>query len=142
MLLIALLVAMAAACTSAGSGSSGTSVRMVPATATAGTGASDAKLCGTPPCMRFISRSDTKTIARTVANHPLASTIVVHLVGTILCGGVLCLLGEGAGLAYIGSQAKAAVAAHECLRVSILPAGRQWQLVGVAPSDQSPYCTD
>jgi hypothetical protein len=109
---------------------------------TGGTASSDTKVCGTPPCMRFVSRSETQTIADTVGAHPFLSSVATHLVVGLLCGGILCLLGEGVGVAYVGETAKHAAAAHECLRVSILPNGHEWRLVDVTASNQSPYCTD
>jgi hypothetical protein len=99
------------------------------------------KLCGTPPCMRFLSRSETRTLQDTFTNHPIASAVAVHVVGTLLCGGVLCLLGEGVGLVYVERETKAAAAANECLRVRILPSGAEWKVVDLAPSNESPYCT-
>ena len=106
------------------------------------TASSDTKVCGTPPCMRFVSRSETKTIAETFGDHPFLSSVAMHVVVSLLCGGILCLLGEGVSVAYVGDAAKHAAAAHECLRVRILPNGHEWHLVDVTASNQSPYCTD
>jgi hypothetical protein len=104
--------------------------------------ASDTQICGTPPCMRFVSRSETKTVADTVSAHPILSAVVLHGVGLLLCGGILCVFGEGVSLAYVGREAGIAAKAHECLRVRILPSGQEWRLVDISPSNQSPYCTD
>jgi hypothetical protein len=106
------------------------------------TAASDTKVCGTPPCMRYVSRSDTKKIADTVGAHPYISGVALHLVVGLLCGGILCILGEGVSVGYVADAAKHAAADHQCLRVRILPNGREWHLVDVAASNQSPYCTD
>jgi hypothetical protein len=92
--------------------------------------------------MRYVSRGDTRTIASTIGAHPLISGVAMHLVVGLLCGGILCLLGEGISVTYVGDAAKHAADAHECLRVRILPNGREWHLVDVMPSNQSPDCTD
>jgi predicted RNA-binding Zn ribbon-like protein len=144
---LALLLFATAACKSsssnADSGSPKPAGAGVTATSTAaGTASSDTRICGTPPCMRFVSRSETKTVADTAGAHPLLSAVALHVVVGLLCGGILCVLGEGVGVSYIGDAAKQAVANHECLRVRILPNGREWHLVDVTPSNQSPYCTD
>jgi hypothetical protein len=116
-----------------------------PTTAPAGQQAASpdtTRLCGTPPCMRFASRSETRTLEDTLTNHPIVSAVAVHVVGSLLCGGILCLLGEGTGLVYIEHETKAAVAANECLKVAVLPSGAEWKIVSIKASDESPYCKD
>ena len=146
--MLALLVLLTSACrsTAASSGAQQVNPAQVhhaaPATTAPSGAASDTQICGTPPCMRFVSRSETKTVADTVSAHPLLSAVVLHGVGLLLCGGILCVLGEGVSLAYVGKEADIASKAHECLRVRILPNGQEWRLVDIAPSNQSPYCTD
>jgi hypothetical protein len=147
--ILALLLFTTAACKSTSSSADGSNPKPAGVAATStvansaqGTASSDTKICGTPPCMRFVSRSETKTVADTAGAHPLLSSVALHLVVGLLCGGILCVLGEGVGVSYIGEAAKQATANHECLRVRILPNGREWHLVDVTPSNQSPYCTD
>lgn len=140
--LLALLLVASAGCRSTGAQSDGSGDRGAVAAAPNPSADSDTKLCGTPPCMRFVSRSQTKTIADTVGAHPFLSSVAMHAVVGLLCGGILCLLGEGVSVAYVGDAAKHAAAAHACLRVRILPDGHEWHLVDVAGSNQSPYCTD
>ncbi len=149
LLLAAVLALLLLACAGCQSSSGGTARADRPAAAApAGsssaktTASSDTKICGTPPCMRFVSRSDTKKIADTVGAHPFVSGVALHLVVGLLCGGILCILGEGVSVGYVADAAKNASADHQCLRVRILPNGREWHLVDVAPSNQSPYCTD
>ena len=60
----------------------------------------------------------------------------------VLCGGILCLLGEGVSLDYVGHAAKDAAAQHACMRVNILSDADKWKLVSITTSNQSPYCTD
>lgn len=156
-LLAVLVLALAAGCRSTGdsSGSAGaaanqqaTSQMATSQTATTAPAGQQAatpdttKLCGTPPCMRFASRSQTRMLEDTLTNHPVVSAVAVHVVGSLLCGGILCLLGEGAGLVYIERETKAAVAADECLKVAILPSGAEWKIVSVKASDEAPYCKD
>ncbi|GAA2025393.1 hypothetical protein GCM10009839_24360 [Catenulispora yoronensis] len=100
------------------------------------------KLCGAPPCVRFMSRSDTKSLADTLKNHPLASTIAVHLALGMLCGGILCLLGEGVSMPFVEKKASEAADQHGCLKVSILPNKDKFSLMSITSSNESPYCTD
>ena len=140
---LALLLFAAASCKSTGSSADGSPQQPAGAGVTAtSTADSDTKICGTPPCMRFVSRGDTQKIADTAGAHPLVSSLALHLVVGLLCGGILCILGEGVGVSYVGETAKTAAKDHECLRVRILPSGKEWHLVDVVPSNQSPYCTD
>lgn len=98
------------------------------------------KLCGTPPCVRFMSRGDTKSLAGTLKDHPLASTVAVHLALGVLCGGILCLLGEGVSMPFVEKKASEAADQHACLKVSILPDKDKFSLMNIAASNESPYC--
>ena len=100
------------------------------------------RLCGKPPCMRFVSRGETRTLEDTFTNHPIVSAVAVHVVGSLLCGGILCLLGEGAGLGYVEHETMIASGKHECLKVDILPSGAEWKIIDIQASDESPYCKD
>ena len=146
-LILTVLLLFAAGCkstadssSSSGSGSSGgTSAVAAPSAPTTG----DAqKICGAPPCVRYISRSSTSTLATTVADHPILSTVALHAAVMVLCGGILCLLGEGVSLDYVAHAAKDAANQHACLKVNILSDSDKWKLVSLTPSNQSPYCTD
>lgn len=148
-LILTLLLVFAAACRStadSGSSSSGSSggmsvVASASASSSPATGEAQ-KICGAPPCVRFISRGDTRTLATTIADHPVLSTVALHAAVMVLCGGILCLLGEGVSLDYVGHAAKDAAAQHACMRVNILSDSEKWKLVSVTTSSQSPYCTD
>src|SRR4051812_28216697 len=101
-LIVAMLVLVATGCqstggadASSGSGGGNGGARAAAPGAPSSASKSSEKLCGTPPCVRFLSRGDTKSLADTLNDHPLASTIAVHLALGVLCGGILCLLGEG-----------------------------------------------
>ena len=100
------------------------------------------RLCGKPPCMRFVSRGETKNLQDTFTNHPIISAVAVHLVGSMLCGGILCLLGEGVGLGYVEHETKIAAGKDECLKVNILPSGAEWKIIDIEASDESLYCKD
>lgn len=148
-LLTAFTLVFATGCQSTASGNAVGSAAANPASAPAGaqntaqtTAPDTTKLCGTPPCMRFVSRSETNTLEDTFTNHPIISAVAVHVVGSLLCGGILCLLGEGTGLVYIEHETKIAAGAHECLKVNILPSGAEWKVVDIKPSDEAPYCKD
>lgn len=147
-LILALLVVFAAACkstsdsSSSDSGSGGTSA-VASAAPTTASSTEAQKICGTPPCVRFVSRGDTKTLSSTIADHPILSTVALHAAVVVLCGGILCLLGEGVSLDYVGHAAKDAASQHACLKVSILPdSDKKWKLVNLSASNQSPYCKD
>lgn len=150
-LILTLLMVFAAACkstadSSSGSGSSGGSggssggTTVVASSAPAGGDAQ--KVCGAPPCVRFLSRGDTSTLSTTVSDHPILSTVALHAAVMVLCGGILCLLGEGISLDYVAHAAKDAANQHACLKVSILPDNDKWKLMSLSTSNQSPYCTD
>src|ERR1051326_8584773 len=64
-----------------GSGDAPAAVTSGPKTTTANStgSASSEKLCGTPPCVRFMSRGDTKNLSETLTDHPIASTVALHL---------------------------------------------------------------
>lgn len=143
-LVLTLLLLFAAACKStADSSSSGSGTGGSSAVAAASTSNSDTeKICGAPPCVRFVSRGDTKTLSSTIANHPVLSTVALHAAVMVLCGGILCLLGEGVSLDYVGHAAKDAAEHHECLRVNIMADADKWKLVSLRSSNQNPYCTD
>ena len=148
-LILTLLLVFAAACKStADSGSSssgssgGTSVVAASSASSAPTTGEAVKVCGAPPCVRFVSRGNTKTLSTTIADHPVLSTVALHAAVMVLCGGILCLLGEGVSLDYVGHAAKDAAAQHACMRVNILSDADKWKLVSITTSNQSPYCTD
>lgn len=144
-LILALLMLFATACQStadsdSSSGSSG-GTTVVAASSAATTGAAQ-KICGAPPCVRFISRGTTKTLSTTISDHPILSTVALHAAVTVLCGGILCLLGEGVSLDYVAHAAKDAANQHACIRVNILSDDDKWKLVSLTMSNQSPYCKD
>ncbi|WP_194896744.1 hypothetical protein [Catenulispora pinisilvae] len=142
-LILTLLMLFATACKStADSGSSSSSSGGTTAVASSAPSHDATKVCGTPPCERFVSRGDTKTLANTLTDHPILSTVALHAAVVILCGGILCLLGEGVSMEYVNRAAKDATAQHACLMVSILPDSSKWKLVSLSASNQSPYCTD
>ena len=99
-------------------------------------------ICGTPPCDKYLSRGDTRTLDSTISKHPLASAVALHLAVSLVCGAVLCVWGEGFTLAYVQHEAHLAAQNGECLRVHVLPQGHEWQLVQLDATNQSPYCTD
>jgi hypothetical protein len=103
--------------------------------------ASPAATCGTPPCDKYLSRSETRDLDHAVTDHPTVSAIAMHIVVSALCGGILCVWGEGFTFAYVQRETHIAAQNNECLRVHVLPQGRQWQLVSLDGSNQSPYCT-
>ncbi|MBW8804695.1 MAG: hypothetical protein AUG49_08140 [Catenulispora sp. 13_1_20CM_3_70_7] len=127
-----------------GSGGAAAAVVSDPTTAKSQGGSdSTEKLCGTPPCVRYVSRSETKTLSETLTDHPVASTVVLHIALSALCGGILCLLGEGVSLPILAHKANDAAAQHACLKVGILPdKDKKWQLVDITASNQKPNCTD
>ncbi|NUR26766.1 MAG: hypothetical protein HOV83_13145 [Catenulispora sp.] len=147
-LIVALLVLVVTGCQSTGgadaSSGSGGGTGGAQAAAPGGPSTqakSSEKLCGTPPCVRFLSRGDTKTLANTLKDHPLASTIAVHVALSALCGGILCLLGEGVSMPFVEKKAREAADQHACLKVSILPDKDKFSLMNIAASNESPYCT-
>jgi hypothetical protein len=101
---------------------------------------SNAAICGKPPCDRYLSRSDTRTLDKEISGHPVAAAIALHLAVSIVCGGILCVWGEGVTYVYVVRQTHLAAQNGDCLRVHVLPSGRAWQLVSLDASDQSPYC--
>lgn len=133
---------------SPGSGGAAAAVATDPKTSqhsSEGSNSSDSseKLCGTPPCVRYLSRGDTKTLSQTLTDHPVASTIALHVALSMLCGGILCLLGEGVSLPILAHKANDAAAQHACLKVSILPdQDEKWKLVDVTASNAKPGCAD
>lgn len=144
-LVLTLLLLFAAGCKStadsdsSSSGSSGGTTVVASAAPTTGEAQ---KLCGAPPCVRYVSRGDTKTLASTLSDHPVLSTVALHAAVMLMCGGILCLLGEGVSLVYVDHAAKDAASQHACLKVSILPDSDKWKLATLTTSNQSPYCTD
>jgi len=148
-LIVALVLMLATACksTSDSSSTSGSSGGAAVAASTTKASTSESsggteKICGAPPCVRFVSRGDTKTLASTLTDHPILSTVALHVAVTVLCGGILCLLGEGVSLVYVDRAAKDAANQHACLKVSLLKDGDKWRLVSLSTSNQSPYCKD
>jgi len=100
-----------------------------------------AKICGTPPCDKYLSRGTTRTLDKALSGHPIASAIAMHLVISTFCGGILCVWGEGVTFVYTERETHLAAENGACLRVHVLPQGRSWQLVSLDTSNQSPYCT-
>ena len=149
MLLLSIFLVVVAGLTacSAVTGSSTPEQIQAPSQVQASVGAAGANptssvaICGVPPCDKYLSRSDTRTLDSTISNHPLASAVALHLAVGVLCGAVLCIWGEGFTLAYVQHTAHQAAQNGECLRVHILPQGREWQLVQLDATNQSPYCT-
>jgi hypothetical protein len=68
--------------------------------------------------------------------------VALHAAVTVMCGGILCLLGEGVSLDYVAHTAKDAANQHACIRVNILSDHDKWKLVSLTTSNQSPYCKD
>lgn len=104
--------------------------------------ASSTPICGVPPCDRYLSRSETRALNSTITDHPITTAIALHVAVGLVCGAVLCVWGEGFTLAYVQHEAHSAAQNGECLRAQILPKGREWQLVQLDATSQSPYCTD
>jgi len=94
-----------------------------------------------PPCDRYLSRGHTRTLDGAISGHPIASAIALHLVVSTLCGGVLCIWGEGFTFVYVQHAVHQAAQNGQCLRVHVLPQGHGWRLVSIDGSAQSPYCT-
>lgn len=149
-LIVAMLVLLATSCRSTGGadassdpggGSGGGAQAAAPAAPTSASKSSE-RLCGAPPCVRYMSRGDTKSLADTLNNHPLASTIAVHIALGMLCGGILCLLGEGVSMPFVEKKAHEAADQHACLKVSILPDKDKFSLVNITASNENPYCTN
>jgi hypothetical protein len=99
-------------------------------------------ICGTPPCDKYLSRSQTHNIDADIAAHSLASEIALHLVVGLVCGGFLCDWGAGLTYDYVKAQIHQAAQNDECLRVRIFPHDGSRQLVQLVPTNQSPYCTN
>ena len=146
LLSVCLAVAGVAACSSV-TGNSTPEQVLAPSQAQSSAGVAAASptssvpICGVPPCDKYLSRSDTRTLDSTISNHPLASAVALHLAVGLLCGAVLCVWGEGFTLAYVQHTAHQAAQNGECLRVHILPQGHEWRLVQLDGTNQSPYCT-
>lgn len=103
--------------------------------------ASTVAICGSPPCDKYLTRGETRSLDHAVSGHPIASAIALHLVVSALCGGVLCIWGEGFSFVYVEHETHLAAQNDECLRVHVLPKGHEWQLVNLDATNQSPYCT-
>jgi len=133
-----LLMFAVTSCTIIPASSSSTPVAQqagVPSTSTS------SKICGTPPCDKYLSRGETRTLDKVLSGHPIASAIAMHLVVSTFCGVILCVWGEGVTFVYTERETHLAAQNGECLRVHVLPQGRAWQLVSLDTSNQSPYCT-
>ena len=142
---ICLAVATVAGCTPTTGNSAPAQIQaqsQAPSSAAASDPAPSTPICGVPPCVRYLSRSETRTLDSTITGHPLASALALHLAVSLLCGAVLCIWGEGFTLAYVQHEARVAAQNGQCLRANILPQGREWQLVQLEATNQSPYCTD
>jgi hypothetical protein len=143
LILAMVLLLFAAGCGSASDADSSSAAGDTSAvTSAAPTTGPPQKICGTPPCVRFVSRGDTKTLSSTLNDHPIISAVAVHVAVGILCGGILCLLGEGVSTTYVDHAARDAASQHACLMVRLLPDSDKWKLVNLSASNQSPYCKD
>lgn len=140
-LLAALFLALALATASCTSAARDRRSAAVQAPAPSTTSASAVAICGTPPCDKYLTRGETRSLDRAVSGHSIASAIALHLVVSALCGGVLCIWGEGYSFVVVEHETHLAAQNNECLRVHVLPKGHEWQLVNLDASNQSPYCT-
>ena len=139
--LLALCLALAPATASCKSAAQSQQPAAAQAPAPSSTSASPVAICGTPPCDKYLTRSETRTLDHAVSGHPIASAIALHLVVSAFCGGVFCIWGEGFSFVYVEHETHLAAQNNECLRVHVLPNGHEWQLVNLDASNQSPYCT-
>ena len=135
--LSALLALVLASCTLPPASSTPAAQQVESATASSASSA----ICGVPPCDKYLPRQETKTLDSAISGHPIASAIALHLVISAICGGILCLWGEGVSFVYVERETHLAAQNGECLRVHVLPQGHAWQLVSLDASNQSPYCT-
>jgi hypothetical protein len=131
-----------AACAFSPQSTSSTPAAQQLASPTAPSSSSSSKTCGVPPCDKYLSRGETRTLDSAISGHPIASAIALHLVVSAFCGGILCVWGEGVTFVYVERETHHAAQNHECLRVHVLPQGHTWQLVSLDTSNQSPYCTN
>ena len=134
-LLVAAVASTAAACKNSAADQSPAAVQQLTSTAP------PAAVCGTPPCDKYLTRGETRSLDHAISDHPIASGIALHLVVSAFCGGILCIWGEGAGYVYVEHETHVAAQNGECLRVHVLPQGHEWQLVNLDASNQSHYCT-
>lgn len=141
LLSICLALASVTGCAAMSQGK-GTTPDQLQAPAQSSAPVSSAPTCGVPPCDKYLSRGDTRTLANTISDHPIASALVLHLAVSLVCGGILCVWGEGFTLAYVDHVSHVAAQNGECLRVHVLPKGHEWQLVSLDATNQRPYCTD
>src|SRR5579859_6951562 len=95
--LSALLVIVLASCTLPPSSSSPVAQQVESATASSASSA----ICGVPPCDKYLPRQETRTLDSAISGHPIASAVALHLVISALCGGILCLWGEGVTFVYV-----------------------------------------
>lgn len=99
--------------------------------------------CGLPPCDLYVSRSRTRSLDSTLSDHSIATEVAVHLLVGAVCGGFLCVLGEGYTVNRVEDAAHQAAQNNECLRIHALPqGGHGLDLVEFDASNQSPYCTN
>jgi len=140
-LLVALCLALALATASCTPNAQDRQPAAAQAPAPSSSSAAATAICGTPPCDKYLTRAATRDLDRAVSGHPIASAIVLHLVVSAFCGGVLCIWGEGFSFVYVEHETRLAAENNECLRVHVLPKGHEWQLVNLDASNQSPYCT-
>lgn len=144
LLSICVTVAGASSCMSATGGTVGSAAQLSTSSASSApdSATSNAAICGLPPCDKYLSRSRTRSLDDALSGHPIVSAVALHLVVGLVCGVVLCIVGEGFTFIYAQREAHQAAKNGECLRVHILPQGRAWQLVRLDATNQSPYCTD
>jgi hypothetical protein len=135
-LLALLLVSTVTACASGFANSSSGADKTTAAADTAGS----LKLCGTPPCTRFMSRHDVKKLNTEITEHRVVSAVVWKLAFGLLCGGLLCLLGEGMSYEYVQNRIHEAAGLDDCLRVQINKSGPVNRLIMIGPSNLKPYC--
>lgn len=112
-----------------------------PAVAASSADTAGAKLCGVPPCDQYLSRGHTRDLNHALSGHPILSAVAMHLVVSAVCGGILCVWGEGFSFVYVQGKVHDAAQNGQCLRVHVLPHGHEWKIVSLDASNQAPYCT-
>lgn len=139
-LMTLLLLSTVTACASGFPDSSTTSGTSAGKTTSATDTDGSIKLCGLPPCTRFVSRAEVKKLNTDVTQHTIASAVVWKVAFDILCGGILCLLGAGISYDYVQNRIKDAAGLDDCLRIQIGRSSPHSKLIQVNPSNLKPYC--
>ncbi|MGH6657304.1 MAG: hypothetical protein ACRDVE_19145, partial [Actinocrinis sp.] len=130
-LALACLASSAATACDPASQDSGKSTGRTRVAASSPAAAAGAKTCGVPPCDQYLSRGRTRDLNDAVSGHPVLSAVAMHLVVSAFCGGILCIWGEGFTFVYVQGKVHQAAQNGQCLRVHILPQGREWQIVSL-----------